>query len=341
MNNERRAQASDTTPFNMSNHATFDFDFKNPNRPINSSSTTTTVAGRLKDMSIDDPFNTCSAASEDISMANASQPTTTNTLNPTAQVASPQMPPSTPLPQEQSAYSIPALDDATQREPSKWTLLSPELQTQLNEMYASQLAQLASGPHPPSATLFLTAGGSAAFLVPATRQVGTSGAWDPVSATRIGSSMPRPGRANHKRARDDIEFDDDDEPEPGVKRKGLVRAKALGFYADGGKCGGESLTAASETAGADDDVSDSECFADNDSDDLSDASGSSALTLSPIPMESILHPPRSHPQPHNTRPSWRYEQKGKKEKKKAMLDRGMQRLRRESEEARGDEVGEV
>ena len=335
------AQASET-PFNISDYVNFDFDFEHPLLSTGS------VVEHLRDMSIEDPMDISYPALEDRGVADASQSSVAavfepmpvvDTVDPAVLMISTSLsksilPPTlletkAQLPASEPA-SIPLTQDP-QREPSRWTLVSPELQVQLNTMYASQLAQLASDPNPPSA-LFVPAGEQAAFLVSGLQSL-ESGMRQQFSNVKESS--------NNKRALDTTNFDD----EPLPKRSRIAQSKAL-------------IDSKSSRKSVPDDGSD------DDSDSRNFSCPTQSLQPAPsLPREALSSPPRSSALTGG--PTWRYEQKHEarlREQRREQynrrrangfgvgskaLNRRMQKLRREIEdtrefvEARGCEVGEV
>ena len=374
MDTELSAQALET-PFNMSDYVTFDFEFAVPPPTVGSSPTTGSVVECLQDMSIEeDRFNALHAASEDSTMTDDSQTSAsthassvgsfsvfepTNLVDPAALAIlgshSTSMPGQTwlgtnPAPcaspqlvqQQQQQPAVVAPTEDMRREPSRWTLVSPSLQVHLNEMYASQLAQLTADQSPPAA-LFLPVGTSSAFLTP-------NSTYHPVS-TSNGRSISSPRRSSNKRARDVTTSDAGATP----KRTRI---------AEGGHQRDQMISPTVFQNVDIDDETNGESVAD---DDNSDEDASAASNTGPVdkatPQEYHLSPPRSAA-PKKKGPTWRYEDsheaRRRHQRRKQYLlhranvraggamapNRRMQKLReeiadtREFVEARGYDVGE-
>ncbi len=190
-------QASEA-PFSMSDHINFDLDSEASHQTLDVTSRDSTPVW-TQDTSIENPhagfsdaFDTGFTGSLELPYGNAIEmdvlPDDLPVFDPTASAHAtnravlekpfsnvrwvpipmevrpdPQLAPSPRLAQE-PPRSVP-LNVENQREPSRWTLVSPQLQRHLNAMYAPQLSRLSADPNPPPA-LFLPAEDNLTTLMP-------------------------------------------------------------------------------------------------------------------------------------------------------------------------------
>ncbi len=245
-----------------------------------------------------------------------------------------QLAPSPRLVQE-PPRSVP-LDVENQREPSRWTLASPQLQRHLNAMYAPQLSRLSADPNPPPA-LFLPAEDNLAMSVPNIQslpndhhtrkespqtyqmdantcsidpsllmqskgEVGLlqplpSGTF-PLTSPIADADVPDDEDSKRKRAVDAIDF----ESEAAAKQNNSTQAKPSAVVAEDNKCGEESLPPTPDYDRVHEEIDNQQ---DADADDFS--SHSPVLSSGTVSQEDNTGALSSFTVPKKG-PNWQYEQ---------------------------------